>query len=440
MPLTIQRLASDERLPEQADVVVIGGGIVGSSAAYYLARKGHSVALVEKGQVGGEQSSRNWGWCRKQNRDAREMPLALKAGELWAALGDEIGRDVGFRRSGLFYASADPAQIAQWERWRETARQFGVETRMLSAAEAQALTPQAGRAWLGGIHSATDGKAEPALASSVIAEGARQNGATIHQGCAARGLETTNGAVSAVVTEKGTIRTNAVVLAGGAWASMFCRQHGISFPQASIRQTALRTEVAPALSEAFYSPEVALTRRLDGSYTIAISGTGTLELTPQGLRYARDFLPMFVKRIKAVEFGLSSSFFRGPEALAHWRLDEVSPFERIRVLDPKPSARAVGKALARAHALFPALREIGVRESWAGYIDSTPDGVPAISPVAGLKGFVLAAGFSGHGFGLGPAAGHLAADLAVGDRPIVDPRPFRHSRLVDGSRGEIGEF
>ena len=128
------------------------------------------------------------------------------------------------------------------------ARQFGVETRMLSAAEAQALTPQAGRAWLGGVHSVTDGKAEPALASTVIAEGARQNGATIHQDCAARGLETTNGAVSAVVTEKGRVRTSAVVLAGGAWASMFCRQYGISFPQASIRQTALRTEVRRSIS------------------------------------------------------------------------------------------------------------------------------------------------------------------------------------------------
>ncbi|MEI5664282.1 FAD-binding oxidoreductase [Bosea sp. CCNWLW174] len=440
MPLTIQRIASSEALPAAADVVVIGGGIVGAAAAYYLARRGRSVALVEKGVVGGEQSSRNWGWCRKQNRDARELPLAIRAMELWETLSEELGRDSGFRRCGLVYATNDPAQLAQWERWRETAKAFGVETTMLTGAETAAMTAASGRSWLGGLHSVTDGKAEPSLAAPLMADGARRAGASVHQGCAARGLDVTNGAVTGVVTEKGTIRTNAVILAGGAWASAFCRRHGIAFPQASIRATSLRTEAAPEFLDAFYTPEIALTRRLDGSYTIAISGKGTLEITPQGLRYARDFLPMFVKRLKAVELGISSSFFKGPEALGSWKLDEVTPFETIRVLDPAPSRRAMATLLERAHAMFPALKSVAVRESWGAYIDSTPDAVPVISPVAGLSGFVLAAGFSGHGFGLGPAAGHLAADLATGDTPIVDPRPFRHSRLVDGSRGAIGEF
>jgi glycine/D-amino acid oxidase-like deaminating enzyme len=440
MSPTIERIASDERLPAEVDVVVIGAGIIGSAAAYFLAKRGHSVALLEKGVVGGEQSSRNWGWCRQQNRDARELPLAMSGMELWARLGQEIGRDLGFRRTGLIYASNDAAQIALWEKWRTTARDFGIETHMLTGAQAAEKTAGSGRSWLGGVHSVSDGKAEPAQAAPALAHGARLNGATIHQNCAARGLDVSDGTVAGVITEKGTIRTRSVILSGGAWASAFCRRHGISFPQASIRQTSLRTEVAPALIEALYTPECALTRRLDGSYTIAISGKGTLELTPQGLRYARDFLPMFIRRIKAVEFGFGSSFFRGPEALGSWRFDEVTPFERIRVLDPTPSRKTVEQTMARARALYPALKDVAIRESWAGYIDSTPDAVPVISPVAGLKGFVLAAGFSGHGFGLGPAAGHLAADLAVNDTPIVDPRPFRHSRLLDGSHGEIGEF
>lgn len=440
MSPTLQTIASDLQLPAAADVVVIGGGIVGAAATYFLAKRGRSVALVEKGLVGAEQSSRNWGWCRQQNRDARELPLAIRAMELWERLGPEIGRDLGFRRSGLFYASNDAGQIAQWERWRETARQFGVETRMLSGGEASGMMAASGRSWRGGIHSSSDGKAEPALAAPVLAEGARQLGATVHQQCAARGLDVTNGAVSGVVTEKGLIRTRSVILAGGAWASAFCSRYGIPFPQASVRATAVRTEVAPDFMDALYTPECALTRRLDGSYTIAISGKGTLELTPQGIRYARKFLPMFVKRLKAVELSIGSSFFSGPEALARWRLDEVSPFEHLRVLDPTPSRKAVALMLDRAYSLFPALRNVAIRESWGSYIDSTPDAVPVISPVAGLKGFVLAAGFSGHGFGLGPAAGHLAADLAAGDAPIVDPRPFRHSRLIDGSKGEIGEF
>jgi glycine/D-amino acid oxidase-like deaminating enzyme len=440
MSPTLKRIESDARLPAQADVVVIGGGIVGAAAAYFLGKRGHSVALVEKGVVGGEQSSRNWGWCRQQNRDARELPLAIRSMEMWDALAGEIGEDLGFRRCGLVYASNDAAQIAQWERWRETAKQFGVETRMLTGTEASAMTAGTGREWLGGVHSFTDGTAEPALAAPVLALGARKHGATIHQGCAARGLDVTNGAVTGVVTEKGVIRTQSVILSGGAWASGFLRHHGISFPQASIRATSLRTEIAPTWLDAFYTPEIALTRRLDGSYTIAISGKGTLELTPQGIRYARQFMPMFVKRLKAVEFGIGSSFFNGPEAMGGWSLDKETPFERIRVLDPAPSRKAMAMLLERAHALVPALRNVAVRESWGAYIDSTPDAVPVISPTVGLKGLVLAAGLSGHGFGLGPGAGHLAADLAVGDTPIVDPRPFRHARLLDGSQGEVGEF
>jgi len=440
MSPTIKRIDSDAALPTQVDVVVIGGGIVGAAAAYFLAKRGRSVALVEKGVVGGEQSSRNWGWCRQQNRDARELPLAMRAMELWDGLASEIGEDLGFRRCGLVYASNDAAQIAQWERWRETAKQFGVETRMLTGPEASAMTTGTGRTWLGGVHSLTDGTAEPALAAPVLAQGARKYGATIHQGCAARGLDVTNGAVTGVVTEKGTIRTQSVILAGGVWASGFCRHHGVVFPQASIRATSLRTEIAPAWLDAFYTPEIALTRRLDGSYNIAISGRGRLELTPQGIRFARQFMPMFIKRLKAVEFGIGSSFFTGPEALGGWSLDKETPFERIRVLDPAPSRKAIATLLERARALVPALRDVAVRETWGSYIDSTPDAVPVISPTVGLKGLVLAAGLSGHGFGLGPSAGHLAADLATGDTPIVDPRPFRHARLLDGSQGEVGEF
>ncbi|TJV27577.1 MAG: FAD-binding oxidoreductase, partial [Mesorhizobium sp.] len=156
---------------------------------YSLARRGLSVALIEKGYVGCEQSSRNWGWCRRQNRDARELPLANLALRLWQELTEEIGHDLGFRRCGLIYATDDPKQLAEWDKWRAVARRFDVKTRMLTAEEATAAVPAAGgRKWLGGVHAADDGKAEPWLAAPRIAEGARKRGATIHQNCAARGL------------------------------------------------------------------------------------------------------------------------------------------------------------------------------------------------------------------------------------------------------------
>ncbi len=420
--------------------MVIGGGIVGVSAAYYLAKRGLSVALLEKGYVGGEQSSRNWGWCRQQNRDVRELPLSAVSLRLWEELTREIGRDLGFRRCGLYYASDDAQQLATWEAWgREYGKPFGVRTRMLDAAETAAVMKGSGsRQWLGGVHSMDDGTAEPALAAPEIAEGARALGATIHQDCAARGLDITNGAVSGVITERGTIKTDAVVCSGGAWASAFCRRHGISFPQASVRSSILRTGPIEGLPQALSAPECSLTRRLDGSYTLAISGKAKLEFTPQGLRYAREFMPMFMKRIKAVEFGIGSSFFRGPEAFGSWDFDKTSPFEQIRVLDPTPDQGALRHLVSRFKRLYPAVKDVHVAEAWGAYVDSTPDAVPVISPVVGVKGFILSAGFSAHGFGIGPGAGQLAASLVTGDLPPVDPTPFRLSRFGDGSNVIVG--
>ncbi len=434
----VKRIQNDQELPAQADVVVIGGGIVGATAAFFLAERGLSVALVEKGHVGCEQSSRNFGWCRRQMRDARELPLSGIALQAWDEFAAKIGDDVGFRRCGLLYATDNPKQLAEWEAWRETARPFNVNTKMLSAREAAAAIPAKGRQWLGGVHSINDGKAEPAIAAPTIANGARKFGATIHQECAARGLEMVDGAVAGVITEKGTIRTQAVLCAGGAWTSMFCHQYGVLFPQASVRQTALRTRPTTDLGEAIYTPECALTRRLDGSYTLAISGRATLDITPQGLRYARSFMPMFMKRLKAVQIGINGSFFRGPEAFASWNSDTTSPFERMRVLDPAPSRRTIAAILKGVTNQFPALTGIEVADSWGGYVDCTPDAVPVISQADGLKGLYLAAGGSGHGFGLGPGIGRLAADLVANDTPCVDPTPFRLSRFFDGSRIKVG--
>ncbi|BEP46038.1 NAD(P)/FAD-dependent oxidoreductase [Variovorax sp. V15] len=440
MSPSILRVRSDDKLPEQADAVIIGGGIVGVSTAYFLAQRGLSVVILEKGYIGGEQSSRNWGWCRQQNRDARELPLSGLSMRLWDEMARDIGRDLGFQRCGLYYASDDPKQLATWEAWgAQHGRPFGVRTRMLDAKEAESvMRGSSTRKWLGGVHSMDDGTADPALAAPGIAEGARAFGATIHQDCAARGLDISNGAISGVFTEKGLVRTGAVVCAGGAWASGFCRRHGISFPQASVRASVLRTPPIEGLAPALATPECTLTRRPDGGYIVAISGKGTLELTPQGLRYARDFMPMFVKRLKAVEIGVGSSFFRGPEALNRWEFDEKSPFEQIRVLDPVPDQKAINYLLDSFKRLYPALPGITVSQAWGAYIDSTPDAVPVISPVDRIQGFVLAAGFSGHGFGLGPGAGQLAASMVTGDAPPVDPTPFRYSRFGDGSKVKVG--
>src|SRR5262245_29134585 len=226
----LNRIASDERLPAQADVVVIGGGVIGVSAAYHLAKKGYSVALVEKGYVGAEQSSRNWGWCRQQGRARAEIPLAREALRLWEEMQNDASVDAGFRRTGILFLTKDPKELADWEKWAGIARECQVHSAVLSPAELAERLPGMPDGWIGGLHTPSDGRAEPAMAVPALAAAARKRGVTIHQECAARGLETKGGRVSAVVTEKGAIHAQSVLLAGGAWSSLFCRRHGIELP------------------------------------------------------------------------------------------------------------------------------------------------------------------------------------------------------------------
>jgi glycine/D-amino acid oxidase-like deaminating enzyme len=284
----IQNVRSDATLPAAPDVVIIGAGMAGTTVAYALAKKGHSVALLDKGYVAGEQSSRNWGWCRQQHRDLRELPLAQRSIVIWEGLSKELGTDVSFRRTGLLFVTTKQADLDMWERWTNRAREYQVRSHILTAAEARAMTRGSTVDWIGGVHSPSDGRAEPAIAVPALAEGARRLGVSIHQNCAARGLEMEAGRVAGVVTEKGSIRTRAVLCAGGAWTSLFCRHHGLKLPQAGVRSTSFLTHEAPQVIEGGVSmSDVTFRRRLDCGYTVGLSGRGLLEVTPRDF-FIRD--------------------------------------------------------------------------------------------------------------------------------------------------------
>ncbi|MEJ1162819.1 FAD-binding oxidoreductase [Variovorax sp. CCNWLW186] len=441
MPAPLFPVESSPNLPTHADVVVIGGGIIGAFAAYYMAKRGMKVALVEKGRVGAEQSSRNWGWCRQQNRDARELPMATKSLDLWEQFTAETGEVTGFQRCGLLYLSNSEKELEGWARWGEFARTVDVKTQMLTADEAAQRGRATGKAWKGGVFAPTDGTADPSRAAPAVVRALMKLGGTVHQGCAARGVETEGGRLSAVVTEKGTIRTKVAVLAGGAWASSFCRQYGIRFPQAAIRQTVLSVATGGKdIPAALHTTGVSMTRRVDGGYTLAISGRGRVDPTPQLLRFAPQFLPMFQRRWRNLAPGGLEGVRSGHEGWSRWRLDKPTPMERMRVLDPKVDASVVSLTYKRAVELVPELKQSSVSAAWAGYVDSTPDGVPGIGEMSNLPGFVLAAGFSGHGFGIGPGAGHLIADIVSGTEPIVDPRPYHPDRFLSSAWGKVADF
>ncbi|MBX5217650.1 MULTISPECIES: FAD-binding oxidoreductase [unclassified Rhizobium] len=441
MPAPLTRVDTTPQLPAAADAVVIGGGIVGVFAAYYLAKRGLKVALVEKGLVGAEQSSRNWGWCRQQNRDARELPISTKSLDLWERFAIETGEDTGFRRCGLFYLSNSEEELSGWARWRDFARSVGVTTHMLSGAEATERGRATGAVWKGGVFSPTDGTADPGRAAPAVARAILNLGGTVHQSCAARGVDIEGGRVSGVVTEHGTIGTKIAILAGGAWASSFCRQLGIRFPQASIRSSILSVSPgALGLPDALHTSAVSVTRRGDGGYTLAISGRGRVDPTAQQLRFAPQFLPMFARRWRSLAPGGLEGIRSGHESLARWRLDRPTPMERMRILDPAIDKTTIALTHSRALQLLPALKNAEINAAWAGYIDSTPDGVPGIGEIATLPGFILAAGFSGHGFGIGPGAGHLIADIVTGNEPIVDPRPYHPNRFAESAWGKVADF
>ena len=435
MPAPLRLVQDSIHFPDSVDVVIIGAGIAGAATCWELTQKGYRVAVIEKGLVGAEQSSRNWGWCRQLNRDEREIPLIMHALQRWHALSDEIGMDVGFRASGLVYATRTEKDIRNWDNWGKMAKQYGIRSRMLSAAEAKAMTPGSTTAWHGGVHSPDDGHADPALAAPGLMEAAVKKGALLFQRCAVRGLDISAGRVSGVITERGLIKTASVVCAAGAWTSLFCRRHGIDLPAGNVIGSAFRTcPVEQLITMPFYTDAFACRPRLDGGYTIALSGTGRLEPGFQGLRYAREFFPLYKARRLNLHTKIRlASFLTGPESRASWSMEGISPFEKTRVLDPQVSDGVVEKGLAAIGNEFPALASLRVSQAWGGVIDCMPDDIPVISTVPQLPGLILSSGYSGHGFGIGPGAGRLTADLVTGDAPIVDPAAFRYSRFRDGS-------
>jgi glycine/D-amino acid oxidase-like deaminating enzyme len=434
----IDPVEAHSTLPTDTDVVVIGGGIVGVSTAYFLAERGIAVALCEKHAIGCEQSSRNWGWCRQMGRDPREIPLIVESLKLWRGMNQRLGEETGFRQCGILYLCETEAEIAKHESWLEHARQYQLDSRMIGGGEASRLVPGATRAWLGALYTPSDGRAEPQKGAPAIARGAARLGAKILTGCAVRGIETSGGRVSAVVTERGTIRCNSVVLAAGAWSRLFCGNLGIELPQLKVVNSVLRTApLETGLERTCAAGKFAYRKRLDGGYTVAHRHLSVADVVPDSFRLLRDFLPIFRQDWRGLRLRVGKRFIEEAKLPRRWTLDQRSPFESVRVLDPEPVDGILDTALASLKSYFPQFREAEVAERWAGLIDATPDAVPVMAPVDKLPGFYLATGFSGHGFGLGPGAGRLMADLVTGAPPVVDPTPFRYTRFIDGTKLEI---
>lgn len=340
-----------------------------------------------------------------------------------------VRSQTGFRRSGILYAARTAAEMDLLEASRRDAEAFGVPAELIGARRFAELMPGAAAPVLGGLHSPGDGRAEPALAVPAMARAAQVAGVRLLTGCAVRGIETAAGRLSHVLTEAGAIPARSAVLAGGVWSRLFAGNLGINVPIAWVKGSVVRLAPVPGgPTRALGDDAIGLRQHLDGGYILAERGASEAQITLDSLLLAHRYLPNLVKHRREIRLTLSRAFLDDLAVARRWRPDRPTVFERVRTLDPEPSAASIARAMAALAVRFPALRGAVEVERWAGMMDVTPDGVPVIAP-SPVPGLVLACGFSGHGFGLGPGAGRLAADLVTGCPPCVDPAPFALARF-----------
>ncbi|WP_209598594.1 FAD-binding oxidoreductase [Ruegeria sp. HKCCSP351] len=426
---------SDLALPKSVDVVVIGGGIIGVSTALELAERGASVLLCEKGQIAAEQSSRNWGWVRLGMRDPREIPLMQEALRIWQTLDARLDGNTGYTQSGILFGASGKRGEVNLKRWMRHVEGLQTGAKMVSGRELAELLHGHETGLTSALYMPQDGRAEPQWAAPAIAESARRLGAVIMTGCAVRSLDIQDGRIAGVFTERGKVACGRVVLAGGAWSRLFAGNAGINLPQLKVLNTVLRTSpVKDGPETALWSDDFAIRKRADGGHTIASGHQNTVDIVPDSFRLGLQFRFAFAQEWKSLRFRWSKQWAIEARQNRRWLPTDVTPFELCRVLDPEPSQKFLRQAWASARKGIPAMQDSEIVQSWAGMIDVTPDAIPIISGVDDMPGMYIATGFSGHGFGIGPGAGRLTADLVTDLTPCVDPTAFRLSRFTDGSK------
>ncbi len=431
-----------DSLPENTDVVIIGGGIIGVFSALYLAQMGKRVLICEKGRIAAEQSSRNWGWIRQHGRDAAELPIMMQALRLWHEVNERTAGSCGIATGGSYYLASSQSSLEEYENWLSTAREHGLESKLYSAREVSGISPHfADDQWVGATGTPSDARGEPWRAVPAVASLAHESGVLIRENCAVRSLDMAAGQLTGIVTEHGSVACEQVVLAGGAWSSLFARRHGINIPQLVVKGTVAQTEELPEFACGNFVDEfLAFRWRADGGFLLALADRHGFYPGPDAIRHLPAYLPLLRESWKETEIHVCGSrgFPDGWRTSRSWRDGEVTPFELVRVLEPMPDANHVRKMIGRFSARFPGIGRPGILQSWAGMIDTMPDVVPIVDRVPEVSNMVIATGMSGHGFGIGPGFGRVVARMVAGKTPEHELSRFRFLRFSDGSPLNLG--
>ena len=371
--------------PARANVVVVGGGAVGTSIAFHLAEAGVDVCLLERESLSSGSTSRAAGGFRTQFSDPLNIAIGLRAVEAFSRFSERPGGDIDFRQVGYLFLLDRSEDVAVFEASVAVQNELGVPSRLLEPAEALELSPLAG---IEGVLAATfcplDGHASPEAVAQGYAAGARAHGANVLTGCEAVSVDVDAGDVRRVVTTDGAIEAGVVVCAAGVWSPALARTAGVELPVEPIYREVVTTGPAPGLPE-------------------------RIPLT--------------------VDFTTGFYFHREGPGLLIGMADRSQQPGFDAPTDPAWLEHVTEVAARRA----PSFLELGVAHGWKGYYEVTPDHNGLVGEVADVRRFLYATGFSGHGFMQSPAVGEIVRDLVLGREPFVDVSPLSAERFASGA-------
>lgn len=430
-------VASDSIVPDEADTVVIGGGIVGCMTALNLAERGMSVAICEKGDIGGEASCRAAGLIEYQHLAPVKIELIARSIELWRRF-SRLDENIGFTDRGVVTLFDNEADADAMTPWLDTIEGFsGVDARILSKQDIQHLEPDIGDGWYGGLLQANALAVEPKLATSAIARAAASMGATILQNCAVRHIELETGRISGVISEKGTIKTSNVVIAGGVWSPALVKPLGLNLPQLMIFAEMISVEpIANGPKTPLATPAGLVRREPDGGYMFGCN-SGIAPVTPTLLKY----FPKLISMSAGIEQGITTAFsyrtfMHELKANKTSPPGKPTPYEMNRIFQPEFTGKFADRTFDEMRNRMPVFENSKIRERYSGALMTSLDNLGVISAVNSIPGLYLGTALL-YGLTMSTAAGEALADLITGEETRVDISPYRYERFIDGSKLEF---